>query len=567
MTDVLCQEECDILLAKSGLSGRIQELSSVKRRNFTPKQLSQLPIRPPVVTIMGHVDHGKTTLLDKIRTTNVAAGEAGGITQHIGAFHVSLPGNGEKITFFDTPGHESFTEMRKRGVQATDIVILVIALDDGVMPQTVESIQLARGHSVPIVVAFNKSDKFMCNLDRIKQQLFRYSIQLEEYGGDVQAVCISALNGTNISGLLEAVLAQAELMELRADPNGPVEGFVVETRTVFGIGISSTIILQHGTLHLGDILVCGETYCRVKSIRLCTGESVKYIGPGIPIEIAGWKELPTVGTDCIQCQDEDEAQLIIESYELQQAATQLSLQYNNLTKQKQPIQAKELPVKKDDNIPTYPIMLFCDVIGSIEAITKSVRTIPQHKITLDIIQSDIGPPSPNDFELASATGSTVICFNIKLDSKITRLAKMKNIPLVSFNIIYQLIDDLKERMTDSLPPSYKHQVVAVAQVKQIFVVDWKDKRRAFVAGCLIKEGIFGQVAQHDNSRYVRVTRNGSTILAEGFVISLRHLKEEVSQVGKGSECGIIVGPIEFKDFIPGDTIELVKKVKEKQLLI
>ena len=546
--------------------------------------------RPAIVSVMGHVDHGKTSLLDYIRQTNVAAKEAGGITQHIGAFHYATPTH--SITFFDTPGHEAFSQMRKRGVSTTDIVVLVVSLDDGVMPQTEECIKLVQQNpSVALVVALNKYDKYAANLGRVQQALLKSAVQLEAFGGEVQCVPISATLGTNVDKLLECIQAQAEVMDLQADENFPVSGTVIETKTQEGLGTVASVICLAGTLRLGDYLVAGREFCRVRSIRNCAGVACKFAKPGIPVEIAGWRGIPAVGERIVQVASEKDAEKATSAAEDKFSEKELALvhAYTEKTREKaksilHEIKAAEkagIPLKKRfwdldveseeeilKGIQVMRILLVVDVAGSEEALTKCIQKIPQSKVRIEIVKCSFGALIPNDIELARALNASIFTFNLPtpLPPQITKKLQSMEVKCFHHRIIYDFVDGLKEQMLSALPTLRIPTVQARCQVKQVFAVEVKNKK-VHVAGCKVLDAgaAFQKISHAEReNRYVRVVRKGEIVADKTFVTSLRHLKDEVSSVAKGTECGVILDG--FGDYLPDDVIEVVKLVPQPQSL-
>lgn len=488
--------------------------------------------RPPVVTVMGHVDHGKTSLLDTIRETNVVSSEAGGITQHIGAYQVEV--NGQKITFIDTPGHEAFTAMRARGAQATDIAVLVVAADDGVMPQTVEAINHARAARVPVIVAVNKVDKPNANPDRVKQQLTEYNLVAEEWGGDTIMVPVSAKTGEGISHLLEMILLVAEMRELAANPDRPAEGVVIEGRLDKGRGPVATVLVQKGTLRVGDSLLCGLTWGKVRAMIDDLGQRVESAPPSCPVEVIGLDDVPMAG-DTFRVVDEKLAKqisalrLVEKRQEEQKKTAKVSL--DDLFKHIQEGEVKELN-----------LIVKGDVQGSIEALTQSLLRLSTDEVRVNVIHSGVGAITETDVMLASASNAIIIGFNVRPDNKARKYAETENIDVRMYRVIYEAIDDVKRAMAGLLEPEYREVFQGRAEVRAVFKVP----KVGNVAGCYLMEGKINR-----NSK-IRVLRDG-VILYEGNLASLKRFKDDVREVVEGYECGM--GVEGFNDIKEGDIIE------------
>ncbi|XP_005112351.1 translation initiation factor IF-2, mitochondrial [Aplysia californica] len=508
--------------------------------------------RPAVVTIMGHVDHGKTTLLDRLRNSNIVDREFGGITQHIGAFLVTLE-SGESICFLDTPGHAAFSAMRSRGAHLTDIIVLVVAADDGVMQQTLESIQLAKSTGVPLIVAINKIDKNNADVERAKNMLLEHQIMLEEFGGDVQAVPISALQGTNLLELQEAIVTQAELMSLRGDPVGLVEGSVVEARLDSKRGRLVTAVIQRGTLKRGDILVAGTAMAKVRGMFDDLNQPVQQVLPGNPVEILGFKETPSAGDEILQVASESEAKSALawrhaqqmlrkqeedsmvisekreehhKDYHAQLVARREAGFYRQ---RRRGLRTSEQQEESDD--PQFSLILKGDVDGSVEAILDTLDTYRSKKCRLDIIHFGVGNITESDVEMASAFKGEIYAFNVEVPSKVMELAKGKGVKIRQHNVIYRLFDDLKEGINAKLPKLQEDVVIGEAKVLQVFQVTLPNKKRTFVAGCRCTHGNLSKKFG------VKVLRNDETIY-EGQILSLKHFKDEVDSIKKEQECGV-----------------------------
>ncbi|EKO3659088.1 translation initiation factor IF-2 [Vibrio metschnikovii] len=499
----------------------------------------ELVSRAPVVTIMGHVDHGKTSTLDYIRRTHVADAEAGGITQHIGAYHVETP-NG-MITFLDTPGHAAFTSMRARGAQATDIVVLVVAADDGVMPQTVEAIQHAKAAGVPLIVAVNKIDKEAANPDNVKNELAQYDIMPEEWGGENMFVHISAKQGTNIDGLLEAILLQAEVLELKAVKEGMASGVVIESRLDKGRGPVATVLVQSGTLNKGDIVLCGQEYGRVRAMRDEVGNEIEHAGPSIPVEILGLSGVPSAGDEATVVRDERKAREVANYRQGKFRDVKLARQ------QKSKLENMFSNMAAGD-IAELNVVLKADVQGSVEAIAESLKKLSTDEVKVNIVGSGVGGITETDAVLAAASNAIVVGFNVRADASARRTIEDENIDLRYYSIIYQLIDEVKQAMSGMLAPEFKQEIIGLAQVRDVF----KSPKLGAIAGCMVTEGTIKR-----NSP-IRVLRD-NVVIYEGELESLRRFKDDVAEVKNGYECGI--GVKNYNDVRVGDQIEVFEIVE------
>lgn len=490
-----------------------------------------LKLRPPVVTIMGHVDHGKTSLLDVIRQTNVTAGEAGGITQHIGAYQVRYKDN--KITFLDTPGHEAFTAMRLRGAKSTDIAVLVVAADDGVMPQTIEAINHAKSADVPIIVAINKMDKPGANPDHVKQQLSEHGLLPEEWGGDVIMVPVSAKQKQGIDDLLENILLVAEVMELKANPNRKAYGVVIEAQLDKGRGAVCTVLVQKGSLHVGDTVLAGTAYGKVRAMTNERGEKVKVARPSMPVEILGFSEVPQAG-EIINGMDDNEARAIAEKRIAKQRVQELQATHKvTLDDIFNQIQQGEL---KDLNI-----IIKADVQGSVEALRQSLEGIKNPEVRIVIVHAAVGAINESDIMLASASNAIVMGFNVRPDANVRRAAEQEKVDLRTYRVIYDAINDVESAMRGMLAPQFKEVVVGRAEVRQVISTP-----KAIVAGSYVTEG------RITNDSEVRLIRDGIVVF-EGKVDSLRRFKDEVKEVKTSFECGISLEG--YRDIKEGDVIE------------
>jgi translation initiation factor IF-2 len=488
--------------------------------------------RPPVVTVMGHVDHGKTSLLDAIRHTSVTAGEFGGITQHIGAYSVDV--NGRKISFVDTPGHEAFTAMRARGAKVTDIVVLVVAADEGVMPQTIEAVNHAKAAGVPIIVAVNKIDRPEANLDRVKQQLTELALIPEDYGGETIVVPVSARTREGIERLLEMILLQADLMELKANPDRLARGTVVESQLDRGRGPVATVLVEEGTLRAGDPFVCGTTYGRVRAMLNHLGQRVTEAGPSTPVEIFGLSSVPEPGTAFIAVAEEAKARQVAEFRHSKmregvlQKTSRVSLQ--DLSARMAAGEIKELRV-----------IIKGDVHGSVEAVADSLQRLSTSEVKLEQIHKSVGAISETDVSLASASGAIIIGFNVRPELKAAQLAEKEGVEIRLYTIIYEVINDIREAMEGLLAPTYREKTLGRAEVRKTFVVQGNT-----VAGVMVLDG---RIARSARARLVRDGR----VVWEGRIGSLRRFKDDAREVQAGYECGI--GLENFNDVKPGDIIE------------
>jgi translation initiation factor IF-2 len=490
--------------------------------------------RAPVVTIMGHVDHGKTSLLDAIRSSKLTEAEFGGITQHIGAYQVEV--NGRKIVFLDTPGHEAFTMMRARGARVTDLVVLVVAADDGVMPQTIEAINHARAAKVPMVVAVNKIDKPNANQDRVKKELADQGITVEEWGGDVVAVPVSALRKQGINELLEMILLTADILELRANPELPAEGVVLEARKEVGRGVVGTVLVKNGTLRVGDVFVAGATWGRVRAMSDDLGQRSDVAGPATPAEVTGFSEVPAAGDAFQVVEEEAKARSIVEFRRQEQrkrelAPTQAAVSLEQLFDQIQQGSIKELPV-----------VLKADVQGSVEVLHDTLHKLSTDKVKVNVIHAGVGAISTNDVLLASASKAIVLGFNVRPERNAAELADKEGVDIRLHTVIYELADELRKAMTGLLEPTFREVARGRAEVRETFKVP----KVGTVAGCHVVEGVIPRAAS------VRLLRD-NRVVYEGRIGSLRRFKDDVAEVRSGFDCGI--GLERFNDVKPGDSIE------------
>ncbi len=514
----------------------IKETAAPKKA-VTKKEAKALKPRPPVVTVLGHVDHGKTSLLDAIRHTNVTATEAGEITQHIGAYQVTV--NGQDITFIDTPGHEAFTAMRARGARVTDIAVLVVAADDGIMPQTVEAIDHARAAEVPIIVAINKIDKPTADVERVKKQLSEHNLIVEEWGGDVIAIPVSAKTGQGIPDLLEHILIVAELAELKANPDAPASGVVIESRLDHTRGALATLLVQQGTLKIGDIVVVADTHWgKVKAMFTHDGKRVKTAGPSMPVEIMGLGEVPRPGESFRVVPTDREAREIVEKAR----ARQQSL------KAKTPTLDDVSALVRSGEAKGLNLILKADVQGSIDPIKRSLEKLETPQVKLRVIHSGTGSITESDVMLALASGAVIVGFNTRAEPRVLRLAEAEGVEIRTYQIIYRLIDDIEKTLKGMLEPTYIDVIDGHAEVRATFKV-----KGGIIAGCYVIDG------KAVRSGVAKILRKGQ-VVHQAPVQSLKHFKEDVSEMPSGSECG--VGVEGFSDFAIGDIIEFSHKERQ-----
>ena len=493
--------------------------------------------RPPVVTVMGHVDHGKTSLLDALRETNVVSGEAGGITQHIGAYQISTA-SGDLVTFLDTPGHEAFTAMRARGAKATDIVVLVVAADDGIMPQTIEAIQHAKAAEAPIIVAINKMDRPEANADRVRQDLLQHEIVVEEMGGDVLNVEVSATKRTNLDKLAEAIALQAEVLELKANQNRPGEGVVIEATLERGRGPVATLLVTRGTLRIGDIFVAGAEWGRVRALVNDKGEQIKQAVPSQPVEVLGLNGTPVAGDDFSAVENESRAREITEYRQrMQQEAKGAQGGRASLE-----AMLEQLNTKATDQL---PLVIKSDVQGSAEAIAGALDKMSTEEVAAKVLLSGVGGITESDITLARASGAPILAFNVRASGKIRAMADEQDVEIRNYSVIYNLVDDIKAILSGMLAPAINETILGVAEVKDVFAAG-----RSKAAGCIVVEGSMKADAR------ARLLRD-SIVVYDGKVSSLRRFKDEVKEVNAGTECGLTLD--NYEDIKVGDLIELYEQ--------
>ncbi|RDW78218.1 hypothetical protein BP5796_06070 [Coleophoma crateriformis] len=542
-----------------------------------PDNPSSLPQRPPVVTIMGHVDHGKTTLLDWLRKSSVAATEHGGITQHIGAFSVPMPG-GKLITFLDTPGHAAFLSMRQRGANVTDIVILVVAADDSVKPQTIEAINHAKAAKVPIIVAINKIDKEDSDIERVKQDLSRHGVEIEDYGGDTQVICVSGKTGQGMENLEEAAVTLSEILDMRAEQDGQAEGWVLEA-SIKPLGKTATVLVRRGTMRAGDFIVAGNTWARIRTLRNEAGTTVAHAGPGTPVQIDGWKDLPLAGDEVLQAPDESKAKSVVE-YRLDRVERDKLAEdmeaVNEYRKEVEVTREKEredarvaaesltgheaLPLPEPEKSGGPKNVYFIvkgDVSGSVEAVIDSINGIGNGEVQPYILRSGVGQLSEFDIEHAAAAKGHVINFNTSVDENVVSLAKYANVSILDNNVIYRLVDDVKKKLSEYLPPKITQRVLGEAEIAQVFEITVKGRTTKAVAGCKVRNGVIGRNAR------VRVLRDGEKVF-DGALASLKNQKKDVMEMRNGTECGI--GFENWFDFQVGDKLQAYEEKEEKRYL-
>ncbi|KAL3477873.1 hypothetical protein BJX99DRAFT_119691 [Aspergillus californicus] len=531
-----------------------------------PEDKTTLPSRPPVVTIMGHVDHGKTTILDWLRKSSVVASEHGGITQHIGAFSVPMP-SGKTITFLDTPGHAAFLEMRRRGADVTDIIVLVVAADDSVKPQTIEAIKHATGAKVPVIVAISKIDKESKNPDKVKQDLAVHGVHVEDYGGDVQAIGVSGKTGHGMLDLEEAILTLSEVLDHRADPHGVVEGWVVEATTKT-YGRVATVLVRRGTLRPGDILVAGNTWTRVRTLRNEAGVSISEATPGTPVEVDGWREQPLAGSEFLQAGDEQHAKNVVEyrqarleSEKLGEDTIAINVARRELSEKRRREAAEDADsltaVEKPSGPKAINFIVKADVGGSAEAVLNSITAVGNNEVYANVLRSEVGPISEFDIEHADAAGGRIISFNMPIDPAMSRMAESRGVRIMDYNIIYKLVDEVKDTLSEQLPPKITQRVTGEAEIGQVFEITLKGRNKTTIAGCKVRNGTINR------ARKVRVLR-GQETLYDGAITSLKNVKKDVMEMRKDTECGI--GFENWQDFAPGDQVQCYEEISEKRRL-
>ena len=544
INQVLDQETAQLVAEELGHKVILRNENELEEEVLGDRDINAEKVtRAPVVTIMGHVDHGKTSLLDYIRKAKVAASEAGGITQHIGAYHVEMD-DGKMITFLDTPGHAAFTSMRARGAKATDIVVLVVAADDGVMPQTIEAIQHAKAAGAPLVVAVNKIDKPEANPDRVEQELLQHEVISEKFGGDVQFVPVSAKKGTGVDDLLDAILLQSEVLELTAVKDGMASGVVIESYLDKGRGPVATILVQSGTLRKGDIVLCGFEYGRVRAMRDENGKEIDEAGPSIPVEVLGLSGVPAAGDEATVVRDEKKAREVA-------LHRQGKFREVKLARQQKAKLENMFSNMAEGDVAELNIIVKADVQGSVEAIIQSLQDLSTDEVKVKVVGSGVGGISETDATLAAASNAIMVGFNVRADASARRIIEAENIDLRYYSIIYELLNDVKAAMSGMLQPEFKQEIIGLAEVRDVF----KHPKFGAIAGCMVTEGI----VKRNNP--IRVLRD-NVVIFEGELESLRRFKDDVSEVRNGMECGI--GVKNYNDVKVGDQIEVFEVVEIKR---
>ncbi len=542
INQVLDQDTAVLVVEEMGTKYELVNDNALEDELMADSTSSDKSTRAPVVTIMGHVDHGKTSLLDYIRRAKVADGEAGGITQHIGAYSVETE-NG-KIAFLDTPGHAAFTAMRARGATATDIVIIVVAADDGVMPQTKEAVQHARAAGVPLIVAVNKMDKEAADPDRVKTELSQLEVISEEWGGEHQFVAVSAKTGLGVDELLEAISLQAELLDLQAASTGSARGIVIESRLDKGRGPVASVLVQEGELKSGDILLCGEEYGRVRAMRDENGKEVKAAGPSTPVEVLGLSGVPVAGEDALVVKDERKAREVAAKRHTKKRELKLARQ------QKAKLENMFADMESGD-ISELNVVLKADVQGSVEAISDSLTKLSTDEVKVNIVGSGVGGITETDASLAAASSAIVLGFNVRADATARRIIESEETDLRYYSVIYDLIDEVKKAMSGMLSPDFKQEIIGLAEVRDVF----KSPKLGAIAGCMVTEGVIKR------SNPIRVLRD-NIVIYEGELESLRRFKDDVQDVRNGMECGI--GVKNYNDVKVGDQIEVFEIIEVKR---
>lgn len=544
INQVLDQDTATIIVEEMGHVPKHLSENALEESLLQTEEQGEAVSRPPVVTIMGHVDHGKTSLLDYIRRTKVATGEAGGITQHIGAYQVET--NKGMISFLDTPGHSAFTAMRARGAQVTDVVILVVAADDGVMPQTKEAIQHARAAKVPIVVAVNKIDKEAADPDRVKSELAQEEVIPEDWGGDTMFIHVSAKTGEGVDDLLDAVLLQAEVLELKAVNKGPAKGIIIESRLDKGRGSVATVLIQSGELHKGDIVLAGQEFGRVRAMLDENGKPLEFAGPSMPVEILGLSGTPDAGDEAVVVGDERKAREIAlfrqGKFRDIKLAKQQAAKLDNLFSQ-----------MEEGEVSTLNVLLKTDVRGSLEALSDALINLSTDEVRVKIVASGVGGINESDANLALASNAIVIGFNVRADATARRLIEEEGIDLHYYSVIYDVIDEIKSAMSGMLAPEFKEEIIGLAEVRDVF----RSPKLGAIAGCMVVEG----TVKRNNP--IRVLRE-NVVIYEGELESLRRFKDDVNEVKNGTECGI--GVKNYNDVKVGDQIEVYERVKVERTI-
>lgn len=541
-----------------------------------PVKPDLLEERPPVVTIMGHVDHGKTTILDYLRKSSIVSQEFGGITQHIGAFSVTTPKSKKRITFLDTPGHAAFLKMRERGAIITDIVILVVAADDSVMPQTIEAIKHAKKSGVPMIVAINKCDKPGVKIEKVLSDLSLHNVDIEDYGGETQTVQVSGKTGLNMDKLEEAVITLSEMYDFKAEPKGiHAEGWIIESEVVKGMGNVATVLVRRGSLKNGDIIVAGKTFCKIRGMKDENGKMVKLAGPSTPVRIWGWKDLPDSGDQILQANSEQIAKKVIDhritrSQEIQATRDIEDINVKRLEEIKEAERLEKIAELKKAGLDTSTLekaeqdkksikcnyIVRSDVFGSAEAIKESIDGLGNEEVESVVISHEAGPPTDSDIELAKTFGATIFCFNMKVPKPIAVRADKEKVKVKEHNIIYRLIEDVTDELSSHLKPRVEIKTLGEVDIKDVFVVTVK-KQKVKIAGCKVATGSI------ESSSQVKVLRNGVEVYC-GKLSSLKHVKDDITEATKGKDCGIAFE--KWQDFEAGDKIQVYEEILHKRYL-
>jgi len=536
ITQIVDADTAELVVAEFGHNlKRVSESDVELGLKGEEDDTASLVSRPPVVTVMGHVDHGKTSLLDAIRETDVAAHEKGGITQHIGAYQVTLS-SGAKISFIDTPGHAAFTEMRARGANVTDLVVLCVAADDGVMPQTIEAIDHAKAAKVPIIVAINKIDKEGANPARIRTDLLQHDLVLEEMGGDVLAVEVSATEKTNLDKLEETILLQAELMDLKANPDRSAEGVVVEAKMEQGRGSVATVLVQRGTLKVGDIFVAGDEWGRVRALIDVHGENLDEAGPSMPVEVLGLNGTPKAGEEVAVVESEGRAREVVD-FRQRRIRDEKAVAGARGT-----LEQMFEKIKEGSDLQMLPVVIKADVKGSVEAIIGALNNMATDEVKAHVLHSGVGGINESDITLANASGGVVIGFNVRANFQARELARQDNVEIRYYSIIYDLLDDLKKTLSGMLAPTIKENLLGYAEIREVFNISKVGK----IAGCMVTEGVVRRGAK------VRVVRD-EIVIHEGELSQLKRFKDDAKEVKDSTECGM--GFANFHDLEVGDMVE------------
>lgn len=537
---ILDLDTAEVLLLELGHTVVVKNLQQEIMEVYKYKdEEKDLEARHPVVTIMGHVDHGKTTLLDYIRKSNVVSKESGGITQHIGAYQTTNK-DGNKITFLDTPGHEAFAEMRVRGALVTDIIVLVVAADDGLKQQSIEVINHANSAGVPIIVAINKIDKPNANSSKVKTELLQYNIVLEELGGKTLSSEVSALKGTGVDNLLDNIVLEAELLDLKANKSRLAIGTVIESKVEKGRGIVATLIIQNGTLKQGDLFVVGESYGKVRLLNDENGKPLKSATPSMPVEVTGFNGEVRAGDEFLVVKTESDAKKIIEYKKIKASKQEDAVDGNNIN----------LLFSTQEDIDYLPIILKADVYGSKEAILGALEKIGNNEVKVKVVHSGVGAINDSDVLLAKTTGAVICGFNVRANNQSKILANSEKVDIAYFSIIYDLLDNLKERLSGMLQPKVTENIIGYAEVKEVFSITKLGK----IAGCVVTEGFIRRSAG------VRLLRD-NVVIYEGTLLQLKRFKDEVKEVQGGQECGVMLQS--FQDIVKGDVVECFEKITEK----